>query len=113
MNIEDFLGIELPIIQSPMAGVQDSALTVAVSSAGGLGSLPGAMLGNDQLRAELTAIKSQTDKPFNLNFFCHDLPVPDAECELKWLTVLQPYFSGYGIDATGISAGATARAFQP
>jgi nitronate monooxygenase len=74
MNIEEFLGIDLPVIQAPMAGVQDSALTVAVSSAGALGSLPGAMLGVDQLRSELTAIKSQTDKPFNLNFFAMSCP---------------------------------------
>ena len=95
MKLAEFLGIELPIIQSPMAGVQDSALTVAVSSAGGLGSLPGGMLGIDQLRTELTAIKAQTDKSFNLNFLCHALPVPDADRESKWLTVLQPYFEEY------------------
>jgi NAD(P)H-dependent flavin oxidoreductase YrpB (nitropropane dioxygenase family) len=64
-----FFGTELPIIQAPMAGVQDSALTIAVSNAGGLGSLPCAMLGPDALRAELKSIKSQTSKPFNLNFF--------------------------------------------
>ena len=33
------LGIELPIIQAPMAGVQDSALAAAVSNAGGLAQL--------------------------------------------------------------------------
>ena len=38
------LGTELPIIQAPMAGVQLGALAVAVSNAGGLGSLPCAML---------------------------------------------------------------------
>lgn len=105
MKMEEFLGTELPIIQSPMAGVQDSALTVAVSSAGGLGSLPGAMLGIDQLRAELLAIKSQTDQPFNLNFFCHALPLPDADRESQWLAALQPYFSEFGIDTANISAG--------
>lgn len=105
MNIEEFLGIDLPVIQAPMAGVQDSALTVAVSSAGALGSLPGAMLDVDQLRSELTAIKSQTDKPFNLNFFCHELPVPDADRESRWLSALQPYFAEYQINATDIVMG--------
>ncbi len=57
-----------------MAGVQDSALTIAVSNAGGLGSLPCAMLRPDALRAELKSIKSQTSKPFNLNFFVILLP---------------------------------------
>ena len=51
MVLQQLLGIELPLIQAPMAGVQDSALAVAVSNAGGLGSLPFAMLGPDALRA--------------------------------------------------------------
>lgn len=84
MNIREFLGIELPIIQAPMAGVQDSGLAVAVSVAGGLGSLACAMLNIDEIHAELTAIKSQTDKPVNINFSCHASPVPDPERESKW-----------------------------
>jgi nitronate monooxygenase len=74
-------GIELPIIQAPMAGVQGSALATAVSEAGGLGSLPGAMLGADALRRELAAIRAQTTKPFNVNFFCHTPPRLDADQE--------------------------------
>ena len=61
-----------------MAGVQDSALSIAVSNAGGLGSLP-SMLRPDALRAELKSTKSQTSKPFNLNLFCHTTPEPDLE----------------------------------
>ena len=77
-----------------MAGVQDSALTIAVSNAGGLGSLPCEMLRPDALRAELKSIKSQTSKPFNLNFFCHSAPEPDLEREAKWRKILQPLFQG-------------------
>ena len=43
MTLRQLLGTELPIIQAPMAGVQGSALAVAVCNAGGLGSLPCAM----------------------------------------------------------------------
>ena len=71
-----------------MAGVQDSALTIAVCNAGGLGSLPCSMLRPDTLRAELKSIKSQTSKPFNLNFFCHTAPEPDFEREAKWHKIL-------------------------
>jgi nitronate monooxygenase len=81
MTLQQLLGIELPIIQAPMAGVQGSALAVAVSNAGGLGSLPCAMLSLDDLRNELKAIKTQTTKPFNVNFFCHAPPEPSAERE--------------------------------
>ncbi|WP_178338795.1 nitronate monooxygenase, partial [Marinobacter nauticus] len=54
----NFLGTDLPIIQAPMAGVQDSRLAAAVSNAGGLGSLPCAMLTAAALRAELEALKA-------------------------------------------------------
>src|ERR1700750_1104198 len=81
MNLQTLLGIELPIIQAPMAGVQGSALAVGVSNAGGLGSLPCAMLSPDALHKELSAIKTQTTRPFNVNFFCHALPTPSAERE--------------------------------
>jgi len=85
-----------------MAGVQDSALTIAVSNAGGLGSLPCAMLRPDALRAELKSIKSQTSKPFNLNFFCHTASEPDLEREAKWRKILQPYFKEYGLKKSDI-----------
>lgn len=68
-TLQSLLGNSLPIIQAPMAGVQGSALAIAVSNAGGLGSLPGAMLSLDALRTELAAIQAHTDKPFNVNFF--------------------------------------------
>jgi nitronate monooxygenase len=105
MTLQQLLGIELPIIQAPMAGVQDHALTVAVSNAGGLGSLPCAMLGVDAMRRELEAIKAQTGKPFNVNFFCHAPPVPDAGREAAWRAALAPYYREFGIDPDAIPAG--------
>lgn len=106
MTLQHLLGISLPIIQAPMAGVQDSALTVAVSNAGGLGSLPCAMLGLDALRQELEAIRTQTTKPFNVNFFCHMEPEASAEREAAWRVSLSPYFAEFGIDPNTIPAGA-------
>lgn len=105
MTLQQLLGIELPIIQAPMAGVQANALAVAVSNAGGLGSLPCAMLGLDAMRNELAAIKAQTNKPFNVNFFCHASPTPSAEREAAWRAALAPYYREYGIDADTIPAG--------
>jgi nitronate monooxygenase len=102
MTLQDLFGIELPIIQAPMAGVQESALAIAVSNAGGLGSLPCAMLGPDALRKELEAIRSQTRRPFNVNAFCHAQPEPDAARESAWRAALASYFTEYGIDPSGI-----------
>src|SRR5581483_8471490 len=71
MKLKEFLGIALPILQAPMAGVQGSALAAAVCNAGGLGSLPCAMLSPEAMRKELSTLTSLTPRPYNVNFFCH------------------------------------------
>ncbi|HCY17417.1 MAG: 2-nitropropane dioxygenase [Curvibacter sp. GWA2_64_110] len=103
--LQQVLGIELPLIQAPMAGVQDSALAIAVSNAGGLGSLPCAMLGAEALRTELARIRAQTVKPFNVNFFCHHTPLADPAREVAWRQSLAPYYAEFGIDSAAIPAG--------
>jgi nitronate monooxygenase len=105
MTLQHFFGIDLPIIQAPMAGVQGSALAIAVSNAGGLGSLPCAMLTPDALRAELAAIRAGTSRPFNVNFFCHRPPEADFEREMVWRQRLAPYFGEYGINAGSVVSG--------
>jgi nitronate monooxygenase len=103
-SLSKLLSIELPIIQAPMAGVQGSALAVAVSNAGGLGSLPCAMLTIDAMRKELAIISAQTSRPFNVNFFCHVSPAPDFEREAAWRTSLARYYEEFGIDVNSIEA---------
>src|SRR3954468_12439777 len=105
MNLQSLFNVELPIIQAPMAGVQGSALAVAVSNAGGLGSLPCAMLGPDALRKELATIRAQTDRPVNVNFFCHTPPAPDPQREAAWRAALRPYYEELGIDIGNAPAG--------
>jgi nitronate monooxygenase len=105
MSLQKLLRINIPIIQAPMAGVQDHRLCVAVSNAGGLGSIPCAMLSLDALRNELTAIKAQTSRPYNVNFFCHATPTHDAQREALWRTTLSPYYAEFGIDASTIVGG--------
>ncbi|MBM3366772.1 MAG: nitronate monooxygenase [Betaproteobacteria bacterium] len=103
--ITKLLGIDLPVIQAPMAGSQGSAMAIAVSNAGGLGSLPCAMLSPDGIAQELAAITAGTKRPVNVNFFCHVPPAPDAVREAAWRAKLSPYYEEYGIDADRISAG--------
>jgi len=105
-SLTALLGIELPIVQAPMAGVQGSALAVAVCNAGGLGSLPCAMLTPESMRKELAAIRAGTSKPININFFCHAPPVPDAEREHAWRATLSPYYREFGLDASAVPPGA-------
>ena len=99
-----FLGLDLdiPIIQAPMAGVQDHRLAAAVCNVGALGSLPCAMLGAEDLKSELTALRSKTSGPFNINFFCHTPPEPDAKREAAWRRALGPYYAELGVDPTSI-----------
>lgn len=96
---------ELPLIQAPLAGVQDAALAIAVSNAGGLGSLPCAMLGPDALREQLRQLAEHTAKPFNLNFFCHQQPPADPQAEAAWRELLAPYYRELSIDADSIPSG--------
>lgn len=89
----DLLGTPFPIIQAPMAGVQGSALAIAVCRAGGLGSLPCAMLSKEQIVSEIETIKAATDRPFNLNFFCHQEVPYDSRRHQEWQARLAPFFS--------------------
>lgn len=97
-RILDLLGIELPIIQAPMAGATTSAMVIAVSNAAGLGSMPAAMLSTEQLREELKTIREHTDKPFNVNFFCHQPPAADEQRAQDWKHLLEPYYRELGVD---------------
>ena len=97
-RILDLLGIELPIIQAPMAGATNSSMVIAVCNAGGLGSMPAAMLSIEQLREELKTIREQTRKPFNVNFFCHQPPAADEQRAREWKLLLEPYYRELGVD---------------
>jgi nitronate monooxygenase len=105
-SLQALLGIETPLIQAPMAGVQGSALAIAVSNAGALGSLPAAMLTPEALRSELQALRAGTTRPFNINFFCHTPPEPDAAREAAWRSALAPFYAEAGLDITAVPAGA-------
>jgi nitronate monooxygenase len=105
VTLAELFGTELPIIQAPMAGAQAGAMAIAVSNAGALGSLPCAVLTVETMRKELEAIKAQTSKPWNVNFFCHAAPVVDAAREAAWRQALSPYYREFGIDPAQIPAG--------
>jgi nitronate monooxygenase len=94
----ELLKIEVPIVLAPMAGAMDWELAAAVSAAGGLGALPTALLDPAKLCAEVARFRARTDKPVNLNFFCHTAPVPSNTREAAWRDRLAPYYRELGID---------------
>jgi nitronate monooxygenase len=65
----DVLQIDLPIIQAPMAGASGAEMAIAVARAGGLGSLPCAILSIEQAHAEIAKFRAAGSWPLNLNFF--------------------------------------------
>ena len=95
-----------------MAGSQGGALAIAVCEAGGLGSLPMAMLAPDAMRAEIAAVRAATSRPFNVNFFCHAEPAADAAREAAWRAALTPYYRELGLDVDAIPVGPVRRPFD-
>jgi nitronate monooxygenase len=94
----DLFGIELPIVQAPMAGAMDWELAAAAAEAGALGSLPCAMLTVQEIPRQVGKYRDATDRPLNLNFSCHALPKLDNEREARWRDRLAPYYRELAID---------------
>nr|WP_250810725.1 nitronate monooxygenase family protein [Neorhizobium tomejilense] len=105
-RILDLFGIDLPIIQAPMAGATTVEMVVAVSNSGGLGSLPSAQYSVEQLREALCCIKSRTSAPININFFSHVTPAQDPVAQIRWRSMLAPYYVEHGLDPSEPAAGA-------
>jgi nitronate monooxygenase len=110
--LRKLLNIELPIVQAPMAGAQAWEMAAAASNAGGLGSLPCAMLGAQQQREQLALLRRATGRPINLNFFCHRPPAPDAAREAAWRELLRPYYLELGLDPAASAPAAQRQPFD-
>ncbi len=98
----DFLGIEHPIIQAPMAGGPSTPeLVSAVSNAGALGSLGAGYLTPEQLDSEITKVKELTNKSFSVNLF-----VPEnqesKEASDNVLKKLKEFSRVFGVDPTQV-----------
>lgn len=89
--------INLPLIQAPMAGSSGLDMAVAVSEAGGLGSLPCALFDAPGLKTALQSLSERTSRPVNLNFFTHRPAKPDQQADRKWLRQLSGYYKELGV----------------
>ncbi len=104
-RVMDLFGIALPIVQAPMAGFSSTEMAVAVSTAGGLGSLGCAAMDTVALRDTLSAASQATALPLNVNFFCHDAPPPQRENDARWLEALSPYYQEMHVPPPDLSTG--------
>lgn len=97
-RVLDLFGVDLPIIQAPMAGSTSPEMVVAVSNAGGLGSLPSALYSETRLRAALDTVRAATKKPINVNFFSHQTPDDDPAAQAAWRERLRGFYVEEGLD---------------
>ena len=105
------LGVELPIVQAPMAGSSGVALAVAVARAGGLGSLPTAMLPAGLIEQQIDEFRQSVDAPVNLNFFCHREPdVSESELD-AWSAMVSRYDDELGVDRAALPSAPARFAF--
>lgn len=95
----DLLGIQVPIIQAPMAGVSSPAMAAAVSNSGGLGSLGVGAMNATQARDTVRQFGSLSDGPLNVNLFVHAPANADERKEAAWLQRLRPEFDRWGARA--------------
>jgi nitronate monooxygenase len=94
----DLLRIEHPLVLVPMAGIGTVELAASVCAAGGLGSIGCAAMQPELAAKTIQALRALTDRPINVNFFCHFEAKADADREQAWRHRLLPYYSELGID---------------
>jgi nitronate monooxygenase len=95
MSLLELLGIDLPIIQAPMAGVSSPAMAAAVANAGALGSIGVGATSADEARAMIRAVRQHSRGSLNVNVFCHQPARADAAVEAAWIESLRPYFQKF------------------
>lgn len=98
----ELVGSALPIVQAPMAGGGGVPLCLGAMEGGALGSLPCALLSPEQIEEQAAAARARSDRPFNLNFFCHTMP--EGVDDGAWRALLQPYYDEYGAVPAGLGA---------
>jgi nitronate monooxygenase len=96
IDIAHLLGIRLPLVQAPMAGVSTAAMAAAVSRAGGLGSIAIGALQPEAADEAVSAALQAAPGPINVNVFVHPRPARDARNEAAWLDRLSPLFEALG-----------------
>ncbi|MFP6748244.1 MAG: nitronate monooxygenase, partial [Alphaproteobacteria bacterium] len=96
-KLTELLGIEVPIIQAPMAGSTTPDLATAVTNAGGLGSLGCAFLSPAQFTDQCATVRAATNGAFNVNFFTHQEPNLDSDRGEQMRQALKPYYDEFGL----------------
>lgn len=97
-DLIDLLGIDHPIIQAPMGGESTPAMAVAVSNAGGLGGVGCSLMSLEEIRTTADALRSGTNRSFNLNFFAHPEPQEDGAVNARTRALVTPFYEELGLE---------------
>jgi nitronate monooxygenase len=108
-RFEALLGSRHPILLAPMAGAGGVDLAAGAMAGGAVGALACAMLSPDEVRSQAAELRSRSDGPLNLNFFCHAMPA-EAD-DGAWRALLAPWYERYGV-AAGERSGPVRRPFD-
>jgi nitronate monooxygenase len=92
------LGIDLPMIQAPMAGVSTPAMAAAASNAGALGSIGVGAVDAADARSMIAAFRERSQRALNVNVFCHEPARLDGAVAAAWLELLRPHFAQVGVN---------------
>lgn len=92
----DQLGVQVPIVQAPMAGISSPAMAAAVSASGGLGSLGVGAMNAAKAREAIHQFRQLGGGSLNINLFVHRPARADKQKETAWLERLAPEFSRMG-----------------
>ena len=97
-RVIDLFGIEHPLILAPMTSVGTVSLAASVCAAGGLGSVSCATLQPERAAQTIRQLREATNRPINVNFFCHARAKGDQSRERAWRDRLSGYYRELGID---------------
>jgi nitronate monooxygenase len=96
VTLLEILGIDLPIIQAPMAGISSPELAAEVSNAGALGSIGVGATDADGACKMIAAVRERSKRSLNVNVFCHAPARSDKTLEAAWIEYLRPHFEQFG-----------------
>jgi nitronate monooxygenase len=108
----DLVGIEVPIVQAPMAGAQDADIMIGAAQGGALASLPCAMITVEKAREQINIVRQRVSAPLNMNFFCHKAVDVTAGQDALWRKRLTSYFREHGLDANAAIPAANRAPFD-
>ena len=89
--------LAIPIVQAPMAGASSPEMALAVSQAGGLGSIAVAAFAPEEIEAAVGKVRAATEAPFAINLLVSAKATPDTETLDRALERLRPWYDAAGV----------------